>query len=167
MPGVGPIVPAQNEKPQSASQVEIKVRRDFSETFLWQDVEIKTADKKRQGTSERGKEFISFKVPDSITSYLISGISMSYSYGIGIPSTHPSLTVFQPFFIQLTLPFSIKRGEILTQNIFIFNFLENLQTVTVSIKRIDSEIEIVGPEFDGWNSKIKIFLINFIIKFCL
>lgn len=137
---------------QVISQNEPKVRKDFSESFLWQDVEIRNVDKRRQN-GDRGREEINVKVPESITSYVFSGVSLSNRFGLAIPAAYPKLTVFQPFFIQLTLPFSIKRGEVLSQNIFIFNFLESQQTVKVSIKSNDLEIDFVKPKVDGWESE--------------
>lgn len=145
---VKPAVPAPVEK---NGATEPTVRKDFSETFLWQDVDIVTPDRGRK--ENRGREIVDVKVPGAITSYLITGVSMNDRYGIAIPLAYPSSIVFQPFFIQFTLPFSIKRDEMLKQNILLFNFLSVNQTVTVSIDRNDDEFELKGSMLDGWKSK--------------
>jgi CD109 antigen len=136
-----------------------KVRKDFSESFLWQDVEISKLERARQNKN-RGREVINVKVPESITSYIISGVSMNNRFGLALPSSLPSLTVFQPFFIQFTFPFSIKRGEKLKLDIFIFNFLSSAQMVTVSIDKNDAEFSLQNPSGNGWTSnKWKLFSI--------
>lgn len=143
------------------------VRKDFSETFLWQSVDILKIDR-RQSNSVRGREVISVKVPESITSYIISGVTMNNRFGMGLPLTFPSVTVFLPFFIQFTLPFSIKRGEKLKQNILVFNFLSSDQTVTVSIKKNEAEFQLIDYELSGWQSKIfKIFTAYAILIFLI
>ena len=130
-----------------------RVRKDFSESFLWQDVEINRLERPRLNKN-RGKEFVSVKVPDSITSFVISGVAMNNRFGMALPSSYPLLTIFQPFFVKFTLPFSIKRGEKLKLDFFIFNFLENAQTVTVSLHRNDVEFYLQNSSLSGWSSKI-------------
>lgn len=131
-----------------------KLRKDFSESFLWKDVEILKLDRSKQNKN-RGREVINVKVPESITSYVVSGVSMNNRFGLALPFSLPSLTIFQPFFIQFTLPFSIKRGEKLRLDIFVFNFLSNAQSVTVSIDKYDAEFYLQNPAGNGWNSKNK------------
>lgn len=130
-----------------------RIRKDFSESFLWQDVEVTRLERPRMNKN-RAKEVVNVKVPDSITSFVISGVAMNSRFGMALPSSYPLLTVFQPFFIKFTFPFSIKRGEKLKLDIFIFNFLDNAQTVTVSLQRNDVEFYLQNSSLSGWNSKI-------------
>ena len=83
----------------------------------------------------KGLETISVKVPESITTYLIYGVSMSKYDGIGLTDNIPSVTVFLPFFLSVELPYSVKRNEVLEQDIIIFNYLKRRQTVEVRIKK--------------------------------
>lgn len=136
---------------------EPNVRKDFSETFLWTTVDVSKRDR-RVHAGRRGSESINVKVPDSITSYIISGVSMHERFGLALPFDLPSLTVFQPFFIQFTLPFSVKRGEKLKQNIFVFNFLNDEQVVTLSVDRQDNEFDFFNSELNEWQSMRKTFL---------
>lgn len=129
-----------------------KVRKYFSESFLWEDVEVLKLERARQNVN-RGREVLNVKVPESITSYIISGVAMNNRFGLALPISLPSLTVFQPFFIQFTLPFSIKRGEKLKLDIFLFNFLNSAQMVTVSIDRNDVEFHLQNPIENGWSGK--------------
>lgn len=89
---------------------------------------------------------------------------MSDTYGIGLPEIKPKLTVYMPFFIQAILPHHMKRGEVLKQDILIFNYLSNGQTVTVSVKRNDAQFEVLKPDFDGWKGKKYLSLIKIILN---
>ena len=142
-----------NKGPEPAGESP-KVRKDFSQTFLWQGINIKA---RQPGDEKTSFESLKVKVPDSITSFVISGVSMNSHFGLGLPESYPKLTVFQPFFIQVSLPFSIKRGEKLNQDIFIFNFLEEKQVVTITIAKKDAEFELVDLGLDGWSSDAKSF----------
>ena len=60
-------------------------------------------------------------VPDTITTWA-SGAFCTSPGGLGLaPST--TLTAFQPFFVSLTLPFSVIRGEVFTLRATVFNYL--------------------------------------------
>lgn len=79
---------------------------------------------------------------------------MNDEYGMGLPDTKPSLKVFLSFFIQANLPNHMKRGEVLMQDIVIFNYLSNTQNVIVSVKRNDNKFVVLNPEFDGWQGNL-------------
>ena len=49
-------------------------------------------------------------VPDTITTWVANGYAMSSSFGMGV-SDQSSPKAFQPFFVQMTLPYSVVRGE--------------------------------------------------------
>jgi CD109 antigen len=93
----------------------------------------------------------------------VSGVSTHCEIGLGLPEKKPSLKVFLPFFIQAVLPHHIKRGEILSLDIVIFNYLSKAQTVTVSVKRNDQEFAIQDSAFDGWTGEQKSKLFSFIL----
>ena len=143
----------------SNKQDQPRIRKDFSESFLWQDVEMNRLERPRMNKN-RGREVVNVKVPDSITSFVISGVAMNNRFGMALPSSYPLLTIFQPFFIKFTFPFSIKRGEKLKLDFFIFNFLDNAQTVTVSLQRNDVEFYLQNSSLSGWSSK------TFYLFFC-
>lgn len=101
-----------------------------------------------------GEAIVKFTAPDSITKYVFSGVSMNDKFGMGLPGLKPELRVFLSFFIQANLPNQIKRGEVLMQDIVIFNYLSNTQNVIVSVKRNDNQFVVLTPEFDGWKSNL-------------
>lgn len=62
-------------------------------------------------------------MPDTITSWVISGFSINPDKGLGLTHTPKTLKVYQPFFISLNLPYSVKRGEIVALPVILFNYL--------------------------------------------
>lgn len=84
---------------------------------------------------------ITKKVPDTITSWIITGFSVDPINGLGLTRQPSKFTVFQPFFVSTNLPYSIKRGEVVTIPFTVFNFLENDQTTEVTLFNEDREFE--------------------------
>jgi CD109 antigen len=93
--------------------------------------------------SEKGFRNVSKKVPDTITSWIISGFSLSSFYGLGISDPTTKLTVFQPFFVTLNLPYSIKRGEILNVQVLVFNYIDSEQHAEVTFFNDENEFEFL------------------------
>lgn len=60
--------------------------------------------------SSRGEVNVSYTIPDSITEWKASAFCVQDDAGFGIASP-VSLTGFQPFFVDLPLPYSVTRGE--------------------------------------------------------
>ena len=90
------------------------------------------------------KTTISEKVPDTITSWFITGFALSAENGLGLTERAEKLKVFKPFFIVLDLPYSIKSGEIVAVSIIVFNYLNADQTADVILYNAKNEFEFVG-----------------------
>lgn len=58
------------------------------------------------------------------------------------------LTVFQPFFVSTNLPYSIKRGEVVTIPIILFNYLDEDQASEVTFYNSEGEFEFVEVKED-------------------
>ncbi|KAL1260696.1 hypothetical protein QQF64_008523, partial [Cirrhinus molitorella] len=93
------------------SSVEVTVRTVFPETWIWQLVAI----------GDSGSAQVPVTVPDTITSWKTEAFCLS-SKGLGL-APPAQLTVFQPFFLELSLPYSIIRGEIFELKATVFNYL--------------------------------------------
>lgn len=71
--------------------------------------------------SDGGSTDLEKTVPDTITKWAAGAFCVS-PVGFGVaPSV--GLTVFQPFFVSLTLPYSVIRGEVFTLRASVFNYL--------------------------------------------
>lgn len=81
-------------------------------------------------TSVSGGSELTVKVPDSITEWKASAFCLSGATGLGLSPTI-SLTVFQPFFLELTLPYSVVRGEAFTLKATVFNYMSHCIRVRV------------------------------------
>lgn len=68
-------------------------------------------------------------VPDTITKWAAGAFCVS-SVGFGV-SPNTGLTVFQPFFVSLTLPYSVVRGEVFTLKATVFNYLSKCIVVNL------------------------------------
>ncbi|XP_067236257.1 alpha-2-macroglobulin-like [Chanodichthys erythropterus] len=98
----------------------VTVRSVFPETWIWELVEV----------GDSGSAQIPVTVPDTITSWETEAFCLS-SDGLGL-APPAQLTVFQPFFLELSLPYSIIRGEIFELKATVFNYLSKCIMVKVT-----------------------------------
>lgn len=88
-----------------------------------------------------GTKTITKKIPDTITSWIITGFSIDLITGFGMTKQPRKLEVFQPFFISLNLPYSVKRGEVVAIPIVIFNYMDNDVQAEVTLDNSGQEFE--------------------------
>jgi CD109 antigen len=65
---------------------------------------------------------------------------------LGITKQPSKFNVFQPFFVSTNLPYSIKRGEVVSIPVIVFNYLESDQESEVTLFNADGEFEFVEGE---------------------
>lgn len=83
------------------------------------------------------------KVPDSLTTWILTGFSIDPLNGLALTKSPRELLVQQQFHISLNLPYSVKRGELLTVPCSIFNYLPNEIDVDVTMENEHNEFEFV------------------------
>lgn len=66
---------------------------------------------------------MNFTVPDTITSWMFEGLSLSPNYGLGLLDPPLLLTTFKRFFVDLTLPYSVIRNEEASIPVVLHNYL--------------------------------------------
>uniref|UniRef100_A0A8P4GQU2 Alpha-2-macroglobulin n=1 Tax=Dicentrarchus labrax TaxID=13489 RepID=A0A8P4GQU2_DICLA len=96
------------------------VRTFFPETWIWDLVEV----------GESGTKDVSLTVPDTITTWETEAFCLS-PLGFGL-APRKEIKVFQPFFLELSLPYSIIRGEHFELKATTFNYLSSCIMVTVT-----------------------------------
>ncbi|KAF1671585.1 Ovostatin, partial [Pygoscelis papua] len=112
------------------------VRKFFPETWIWDLVH----------TNSRGEVNAFYTIPDTITEWKASAFCVQDDAGFGI-SSPVSLTAFQPFFVDLTLPYSVIRGEKFNLIANVFNYLNKcIQISAILAKSSDYKAEILSPE---------------------
>ncbi|XP_030601195.1 alpha-2-macroglobulin-like [Archocentrus centrarchus] len=104
---------------ESAPPIET-IRTFFPETWIWDLVEV----------GESGSKDVSLIIPDTITTWETEAFCLS-SQGFGL-APPKEVKVFQPFFLELTMPYSIIRGEHFELKATVFNYLTSCIMVTVS-----------------------------------
>ena len=118
-PGLAP--PPAIAEPQGLAQVQ-RVRQFFPETWLWTDVT----------TDGQGRARLRREAPDSITTWVLRAVALSKEHGLGIAESE--LRVFQPFFLQVDLPYSAIRGEELPVKVALYNYLDSTQQIYVELE---------------------------------
>ena len=112
--------------PGSPDLTEIqRVRQYFPETWLWTDVM----------TDDAGSASLTAEAPDSITTWMLRAVGISKEHGLGIAETQ--LRVFQPFFLQVDLPYSAIRGEEFSVKVALHNYLDTSQKFFVELEGSD------------------------------
>ncbi|NXQ29767.1 OVOS protein, partial [Alaudala cheleensis] len=110
------------------------VRKYFPETWIWELV----------NTDSRGEVDVSYTIPDTITEWKASAFCVQDDAGFGI-SSPVSLTAFQPLFVDLTLPYSVTRGEKFNLIANVFNYLNNcVQISAILAQSSDYKAEILS-----------------------
>uniref|UniRef100_A0A8C6CJ64 A2ML1 protein n=1 Tax=Monodon monoceros TaxID=40151 RepID=A0A8C6CJ64_MONMO len=80
-----------------------------------------------------GRSELAVKVPDTITEWKAGALCLSGTAGLGLSPTI-SLTAFQPFFLELTLPYSVVRGEAFTLKATAFSYVSHCIRVSVQLE---------------------------------
>ncbi|XP_040217252.1 alpha-2-macroglobulin-like protein 1 isoform X2 [Rana temporaria] len=118
--GEHPSSPVENKEP----------RIYFPETWIWQLVAAGDA-----GTAE-----FHHKAPDTITDWNAGAVCLGPGgFGLSPPA---SLRVYKPFFVDLTLPYSVVRGEKFTLKATVFNYLkQSIMVQTTLLPSIELDVE--------------------------
>ncbi|KAF5901966.1 alpha-2-macroglobulin-like, partial [Clarias magur] len=111
------------------------VRKFFPETWIWQLEEV----------GDSGSVQLPVTVPDTITTWETEAFCVS-SKGLGL-APPVQLTVFQPFFLELSLPYSIIRGEVFELKATVFNYLS--KCIMVKVTPAPSSDYTLEPSSDG------------------
>ena len=119
-----PAAPLSVQPPEQLAEVQ-RVRQFFPETWLWTDLV----------TDSSGNATLTTEAPDSITTWMFRAVSLSKEHGLGVAEAE--LRVFQPFFLQVDLPYSGIRGEEFPVKVALYNYLETRQEFFVELQDSD------------------------------
>ena len=117
--------PAGAQPPEDLAEVQ-RVRQFFPETWLWANVM----------TDDDGRATVPAEAPDSITTWMLRGVALSKEHGLGVAEAE--LRVFQPFFLQVDLPYSAVRGEEFPVKVALYNYLDESQEFFVELEESES-----------------------------
>ncbi|NXA74128.1 A2ML1 protein, partial [Thryothorus ludovicianus] len=114
-------------------------RMYFPETWLWDLVPV----------GEGGSAEVTVTVPDTITEWE-AGMFCMAPQGLGL-SPAVTLTAFQPFFVELALPYAVVRHETFTLRATVFNYQRQCLRVQVTLAE-SAELEVspgAGDTYSG------------------
>ncbi|XP_056298071.1 alpha-2-macroglobulin isoform X2 [Pseudoliparis swirei] len=120
MPMAG-ILPRRKEEKKEVQTV----RTYFPETWIWDLVPVGAG----------GSVEVEQTVPDTVTRWAASAFCVAAA-GFGV-APGVGLTAFQPFFVSLTLPYSVVRGEAFALKATVFNYLSKCIMVNVTLAESD------------------------------
>ncbi|KAL0163203.1 hypothetical protein M9458_042599, partial [Cirrhinus mrigala] len=113
MAEMAPAPVAESAGGESSSSFDVTIRTYFPETWIWQLAQV----------GDSGSTQVPLKVPDTITTWETEAFCLS-SKGLGL-APPALLTAFQPFFLELSLPYSILKATV-------FNYLSKCIMVRVT-----------------------------------
>ncbi|XP_041782749.1 CD109 antigen-like [Anopheles merus] len=112
----------------------VSYRTNFQESWLWKNVSI----------GRSGSRKLIEVVPDTTTSWYLTGFSIDPVYGLGIIKKPIQFTTVQPFYIVENLPYSIKRGEAVVLQFTLFNNLGAEYIADVTLYNVANQTEFIG-----------------------
>ncbi|XP_074927111.1 alpha-2-macroglobulin-like protein 1 [Chelonoidis abingdonii] len=123
--------PIGNLEAPPESTIPGRVRQYFPKTWLWDLISV----------GRTGHRDVPVTVPDTITEWK-AGMFCMARLGFGLAPT-TSLVTFQPFFVDVTLPYSVVREETFTLKATVFNYLQQCIQIQVSLaKSPDFQLEL-------------------------
>ncbi|XP_015229127.1 PREDICTED: complement C3-like [Cyprinodon variegatus] len=122
---------ARSEKDDGYIDREITTRSNFPESWLWNDIQLKCP-KDDQNCTIVSTE-ISKPLPDTITTWQVTGISLSRTHGLCVAKPL-EVFIWKPFFIDLKLPYSAVQGEQLEIKAILHNYKDNPISVRIEFK---------------------------------
>lgn len=150
---------------EGIEELEPTSRKDFPETWIFEKVEV----------NHNGVAYFTKILPDTITSWDITGFALSGSTGLGIAEPQ-KLIVSQRFFLMVSLPFSIRVNEILRVDVSVFSYIPE-QTRDLEVDVIlyneskpknddeseedaayydDDDVQSLPTEFDFYNASLEL-----------
>uniref|UniRef100_A0A8W7K1G1 Thioester-containing protein 1 n=1 Tax=Anopheles albimanus TaxID=7167 RepID=A0A8W7K1G1_ANOAL len=117
-----------------SSTVPVSFRTNFLESWMWKNITI----------PRTGSTTLIEKVPDTTTSWYVTGFSIDPVHGLGMMRKPIEFTSVRQFYIVDNLPYSIKRGEAVLLQFTLFNTLGAEYTADVTLHNMANQIEFVG-----------------------
>uniref|UniRef100_A0A1A9W1S9 TEP1-F n=1 Tax=Glossina brevipalpis TaxID=37001 RepID=A0A1A9W1S9_9MUSC len=112
----------------------VKIRQDFSEVWLFEHLE---------NNDNATTATITKLIPDTITSWAITAFAVNEKTGLAMTENPFIINVSQPFFIEVNLPYSVKRGEVIAIPVIVFNYMDEVLDVVITMDNIDKEYHFI------------------------
>lgn len=131
---VPPTLPKRSrDKMLCVDKESILVNNNISETWLWTSISM----------DDQSTKTIAEVVPDTVTSWYMTGFALSPNLGLGLMNAPLKFTVAKPFYITTHLPYSVKLNEIVRIEVTLYNFLNTPLATEVTLFNQNNEFECV------------------------
>ncbi|XP_028616887.1 murinoglobulin-1-like isoform X2 [Grammomys surdaster] len=132
--------PVSNRNPPPEDPLTETIRKYFPETWVWDIVTVNSS----------GMAEVEMTVPDTITEWKAGAFCLSSDTGLGLSSVAP-LQAFQPFFVELTMPYSVIRGETFMLKATVMNYLPTSMRMAVQLEASPDFTAVpVGKDQDSY-----------------
>ncbi|EDK99670.1 murinoglobulin-1 precursor [Mus musculus] len=126
--------------PSSNDPLTETIRKYFPETWVWDIVTVNST-----GLAE-----VEMTVPDTITEWKAGALCLSNDTGLGLSSVVP-LQAFKPFFVEVSLPYSVVRGEAFMLKATVMNYLPTSMQMSVQLEASPDFTAVpVGDDQDSY-----------------
>ncbi|KAI8125171.1 CD109 antigen [Lucilia cuprina] len=125
---------------ESYENVEIKIQ-SINNIFYYSFPLIMISLKTLFSTDKNGLTTLTKNIPDTITSWVVTGFSLNDKTGFGMVANPTNIEVFQPFFVSTNLPYSVKRGEVIAIPVVVFNYMDKALDAEVTMENTDDEYD--------------------------
>ncbi|EDK99674.1 mCG132196, isoform CRA_b [Mus musculus] len=130
----------QRKDPPTKDPLTETIRKYFPETWVWDIVTVNST-----GVAE-----VEMTVPDTITEWKAGALCLSNDTGLGLSSVVP-LQAFQPFFVEVSLPYSVVRGEAFMLKATVMNYLPTSMRMSVQLEASPDFTAVpVGDDQDSY-----------------
>ncbi|VDI01862.1 CD109 antigen [Mytilus galloprovincialis] len=110
-----------------------RTRKRFPETWMWSS----------HLTGTDGHLNITAVLPDTITAWVASAFAVNKLTGFSLSTSAAKIVGFKDFFISLTLPYSVIRGEEVALQVNLFNYQNKNMSVLIVLKKNDDFQNVV------------------------
>ncbi|XP_072261704.1 complement C3-like [Pyxicephalus adspersus] len=107
---------------------DVSPRSYFPESWLWTLFELKNP--KAESKSSIVTVPLQLNLPSSVTTWIVQAVSIKKNQGICVSNAYP-LTVSMKFFVDLRIPYSIRRNEQVQIRAIVHNYFQDRKKVTV------------------------------------
>ncbi|XP_005182170.2 thioester-containing protein 1 allele R1 [Musca domestica] len=115
------------------------LRSKFPETWIFENLDIKNENTQ-----------LTLEIPDTITTWRITAFSIHNNTGLGIVKEATNIVTFKPFFLDIILPYAVKKGEMITLPVTVFNYHNTSLSAEVTLYKNGDEEDF---EFSSGNKQ--------------
>uniref|UniRef100_A0A1I8PV47 TEP1-F n=1 Tax=Stomoxys calcitrans TaxID=35570 RepID=A0A1I8PV47_STOCA len=124
--------------PSGEGALGLDARKRFPETWIFQNLEISEENTK-----------VTLNIPDTITTWRITTFSVHNDKGFGMAEDATNIVTTLPFFIDVNLPYAVKRGEIVAIPMTLFNYHNMSLEAKVTMYNGEQEFDFMDVEMSA------------------